>query len=125
MKLLSIEQARAMWIFPLAEINPNGKYLQPVIAELIKRYKFSNVPNIAEAIQKNQGIILGQGAYAYGKVGEIQADIGIYNDGLVGDTTKDTDASDAMLTDILKWIQKEYGLQYPKNIRKQYVSTHF
>lgn len=122
MKLLSVEQARAIWLFPAADINPSGKYLLPLLAELVKKYRFTTVPNIAEAIKNNQGIILGHGAYTYGDRGELQADLGIYNDGLVADTKADTDVSDTLLNDVLIWVQKEYGLKYPGNIKKIYWS---
>lgn len=122
MNLLSVEQARAIWLFPTADLNPYGKYIYPMTEGIISRYKFSNIPNIPEAIKNNQGIILGNGAFTSDKYGEIGVDLGIYNDGLVGDTKADTDASDAFITDVLTWISKEYGLQYPKNIRKQYAN---
>lgn len=122
MKLLSVEQARSIWLFPMADMNPSGKFLYPIIGDIISRYKFSNIPDIAEAIKNNQGIILGNGAFAHKKHGEISADLGIYNDGLVGDTKTDSDASDTFIDDLLTWISKEYGLKYPNNIRKQYAS---
>lgn len=122
MNILSVEQARAIWLFPAADINPSGKYLYPLLMDLVKRYKFANLPNIAEAIKNNQGILLGNGVYTHSKRGELHAELGIYNDGLVGDTKADTEASETFLDDLLTWVQKEYGLQYPKNIRKQYGS---
>ena len=122
MKLLSVEQARAMWLFPFPDINPSGKYIVPVSVELIKRYKFATVPNIPEAIKNNQGIIFGTGAFTHDKRGEIQVDLGIYNDGFVGDTKTNTDSSEEFLHDIFTYLKSEFGLLYPNNIRKQYLS---
>lgn len=122
MKLLSVKEARAIWLFPIEDVNPSGKYLYPLLGELVKKYKFAQVPNVAEAVKNNQGIVLGQGAFTFGKRGESWAELGIYNDGLVGATHSHTDASEALLTEILSWASKEYGLQPPKSIRKLYAS---
>lgn len=111
-----------MWLFSTLEINPRGKYFMSVFAELIKRYSFSNVPNVIEAIRKNEGVILGQGSYTHNEHGNVHAELGIYNDGLVGDTRADTDVSEALLDDVLSWLKKDYSYEYPADIRKQYVS---
>lgn len=122
MKLLSVEQARAIWLSPTADINPTGKYLLPILVDLIKKYKFTNVPNVADVVSKNEGLLLRNGAFIYEKQGAIQVDLEIYGDGFVSETKSSTAASEAMLHEVLTWIQKEHGLQYPKNIRKQYLS---
>lgn len=122
MKLLSVKQARAIWLFPAADINPTGKYLYPLLGEMIKRYKFANIPNISEAIKNNQGLLFGTGVFSHGNLGEITVELGIYNDGLVGDTKSSTSASEAFLEDLLQWTSKEYGLNYPKNIKKRYMT---
>lgn len=122
MKLLSVEQARSIWLFPFGDINPSGKYIVPISMKLVERYKFANVPNIVDSIKNDKGILFGTGVFVHGKRGEVTVDIGIYNDGIVGDTKADTDASEEFLHDVLQWMEKEFGLHYPENIRKQYSS---
>jgi hypothetical protein len=122
MKLLSVEQARAAWMFPLVDMNPLGKYLLPVAVAIAGRYKFGAVPNVIDAIKKKEGLIFGQGSFAHPRHGDISLDIAIYNDAIFADTRTDTDASEAFLADLLLWMDKEYGLKYPENARKTYIS---
>ena len=122
MKLLSVEQARSIWLFPTADVNPTGKFIGPIFADLIKIYKFGSVPNLPEAIKKNAGVQFSVGMFNSPKHGPINADVGIFNDGLIGDTRTDTDTTDEFLDDILTRGKKEMGLEYPANIRKQYAS---
>lgn len=126
MKLHAVRQARVMWLFPTDEINPQGKYFLPLLMELTKRYNFANIPDVAAAMKKNAGIVLEHGSYTYGTSGDFQIDLGIYNDGLVGDTKSDTDISDSLLNDVLAWLKKEHSFAYPTDMRKTYASKlHF
>jgi len=122
MKLLSVEQARAVWLFPMGDMNPTGKFMLPFLLQLVNRYKFASVPNISEAIKKNEGIFLEQGVYTDEKRGDVSVELAIYNDGLIADTHADTDVSDDLLEDALTHAQKEFGLVSPKHIRKQHTS---
>ena len=122
MKLLSIKVARAVWLFPTTDVNPRGKYIYPLLPALIERYQFSNVPNLQEAIKKQQGIKLASGAYNLKKKESIAVDLGIYNDGLVGDSRSSTADSEAFLQDCINFAMKEFGLQEPKSVTRQLVS---
>ena len=125
MKLLSVEQARAAWLFPLMDMNPLGKYLLPITIALSTRYKFANNPNVVEALKKKEGLIFGNGVFAHPKLGELTLDIAIYNDAVFADTRADTEASDAFMEDLLMWLANEYGLKYPENPRRQHISRVF
>ncbi|HXK28009.1 MAG TPA: hypothetical protein VJ646_07125 [Candidatus Binatia bacterium] len=122
MKLISVKLAREVWLFPLRDLNPQGKYLMPLLAKLIQRYRFANIPNIPDAIKANQGLLLGAGAFTDKKYGEVSVDLAIHADGVVGDTRANTEATDAFLGDVLKWVVEEEGLRPPKDMKKQYLS---
>lgn len=121
MRLVSVQRARALWLFPLADINPTGKYILPVLAAIVKRYSFANVPNLAEALQKQEGAIFGQGCFTF-ESEQVGVELALYNDGIIGDTTSSTDASDAFLEDLLEWVVTEHGLNRPSLVRRAYAS---
>lgn len=126
MKLLSIRHARAIWLMPMNDMNPRGKYLLPLLLGLIDRYKFQDVPNIQEALKKQQGIKLTAGVFNAPKAGPIAVDFSIFNDGLVADTRCSTDEAELFIKDLFNWGMKEFGIQVPQSVKRQYLSEfHF
>ena len=122
MKLLSIKLARAIWLFPTLDVNPRGKYMFPLLPALIDRYQFANVPDLQEAIKQQKGVKLGSGMFSYKKNEQLAVELGIYNDGLVGDSRSSTIGSEAFLADCLKFAVNEFGLKEPQSITRQFVS---
>lgn len=125
MKLLSTEQARAIWYFTLADINPNGILLLNMLNAMVVRYKFADLPNITDVIKNKKTLVFGQGAFQHPQFGEIGLDVAVYNDAIFSDTRTSTDASEAFIVDFFKWAEAEFGLKSPQNVRKQFVSRVF
>ncbi len=124
MKLKSVEQARAIWFYQAADVNPTGKFWIPMLPDLVTRYKFSDLPNVTEAIKNKTGLIFGQGAFNHPTLGEINLDIALYNDAIFADTRTSTDASEHFLDDFHKWMESA-GFAPPAHIRKHFLSRIF
>lgn len=126
MNLLSIKTARAIWLMQSNDINPRGQNLLPLLVGLVERYRFGDVPNIQD-IAKNpqQGIKLRAGVVTVPKIGEVAADVSIFNDGFVVDTRTSTEVSDYLIEDMFAWAVKEFGIQVPRAVTRQYLSEFY
>jgi hypothetical protein len=121
MKLLNIGLARAMWFFPLTDLNPRGKSVErELLRELAKRYSFSNSPtplDVAEARRKNEAVTLRDGVFKNAKGQDVEITLHIYRDALFADGRSDTKDSEDFLTDALEWLSNEFGLVDHTTIR--------
>lgn len=128
MKLLSIQNARALWFLHLNDLNPRGRSVERnVFSEIAKRYSFTKVPSlveIVEARQKNQPIQMLYGVFRAPSGEDVSISLQMYRDALFADTQSTTSDSEAFLNDMLGWLASELGLVDYKTIaiRKLYVS---
>ncbi len=131
MNLLSINQARSVWLFPLNDLNPRGKIIErDVVSEMATRYKFAKAPDvkeIVEAREKNKGLIFADGLFKSTSGEIINVTLTIYRDGLIADTRSSTIDSDNVLNEVLTWLQTDFGLLDYKSIlvNKIYLSDVF
>lgn len=127
MKLLSVQQARSVWLFNLNDLNPRGKAIErDALKEIGSRYQFSTIPDLKallDARENNKPVIFPDGIFKHGD-DEIGVALLMYRDGFIADTRSSTVACDAFLHDLLTWISEEFLLvHYEKVIRKKvYVS---
>ena len=126
MKLLSVNLARAIWVFSLQELNPYGKYAgYALVKGLVDKYGFSKSPTTHEEMDDTKGIQFRDGQFTLPS-GEsiILLGLTIYNWGLVVDTRSSTQNSEACIKDGLDWAVHEFGLAaYDDIIRsKSYLS---
>lgn len=126
MKLLSVKQARSIWLVNVVDLNPRGLNLFDLITPIVKKYKFQIYPtNPEELIGKDViEIKFKGGSFQKDTKHNIAVDLTIFNDGLVVDTRSSTKDSDAFLKDFLNYVSKEFGLTpYIEVLRsKIYVS---
>jgi hypothetical protein len=127
MKLLSIKQARSIWLFHLMDLNPRGLNLLTLIPPIITKYKFQLFPNKPEELgfgKEIKEIKFSGGTFQKDPKHDIGVDLNLYNDGLVVDTRSSTDDSDAFLNEFLDWISTEFDLiPYQEILRsKLYLS---
>ncbi len=126
MKLLQVEKARSVWLFPIAELNPAGSDISSELGEWFKkRYHFSKFPSsfLETEESKKDGYVFGHGRFRY-KDGTIAVALTAHSDGLIGDTVASTDATDAFLQDALEGARAELSLAYEPSMvwQKAYVS---
>ncbi len=103
------------------ELNPSGRPLvHDFLNAFVKRYSFLKYPQKPEDINDSQGVVFESGKWN---------DIGIeqlilFDWGVVVDTRTSTDASEALLQDVLKWGAENFGLSNRQDLikRKTYVS---
>jgi len=114
MKLLTINQARAIWLFTLSDLNPRGRTSEKsALIEIGNRYKFAVSPNQVDLVvarEKNQPLKYLQGSYAPRKGEAVTIDLLLYRDGIVADTRSTTEDSHAFIDDLLTWAHSEFGL---------------
>ncbi len=120
MKLLSIKQARSIWLAYLVDLNPRGLDLIALVPFIREKYRFLEMSPAVDKINKEtKEIKFGLGSYQKDPQHNIGIDLSIYNDGFVVDTRSSTDDSDAFLNDFLNWISVEFGLvPYQEVLRK-------
>lgn len=113
MKLLSIKQARSIWLIYLIELNPRGLNLLTLIKPMIEKYKFQIYPTKPDEFgfgKETIEIKFCGGNFQKSPQQNIGFDLTIYNDGLIVDTRSSTDDSDAILKELLTWISIEINL---------------
>jgi hypothetical protein len=113
MKLLSIKQARSIWLIYLIELNPRGLNLYNLIKLIIEKYKFQIYPTKPEEFgfgKEIREIKFSGGNFQKDPKHNIGFDLTVYNDGLIVDTRSSTNDSDTILNEFLTWISGEIDL---------------
>lgn len=132
MELISVKQARSVWLFDVDDLNPKGKDILEDLSDWIKdTYQFAHGPNLEEVLAKSgskdsPGLVFKHGRFQTREDLFIEiSSAAIHNDGIVVDTTSSTAEGDRFIEDALKSAAKEFGLAYqPSIVRKRlYVST--
>ena len=112
MKLLSVGLARAIWLFDVARLNPEGRSFRPVFEGLAARYKFAKFPQHERDYNKDNALAFESGIFKITDR-ELAVTLTIYNDGIWGDTWSSTDDADAFLNDAMQWLSSEHGMVTP------------
>jgi hypothetical protein len=64
MNLISVDVARATWIFPLTELNPTGRSFAKAFVGLRERYNFKKYPKHSlDFDQEAKGLIFEEGDF--------------------------------------------------------------
>ncbi|MHB8131973.1 MAG: hypothetical protein ACYDEX_23680 [Mobilitalea sp.] len=125
MNLLSVKQARSIWLMYLLDLNPRGLDLLALIPIIREKYRFLEFsPSIDKINRETKEVRFGLGSFQKDSQHNISIDLSIYNDGFIADTRSSTNDSDAFLTEFLNWISVEFGfVSYQEVIRtKLYAS---
>ena len=108
MKLLSVNLARAIWIFNINELNPHGKYAG-LINGLVDRYGFTKWPTTPEEMDEAKGLKFINGKFTLPSGESIIINFTMFNWGLVVDSRSSTQSSEACIKDGLDWTVREFG----------------
>lgn len=125
MKLLSVSLARSTWLCHLADFNPRGLNLYPLITpSLVDLYKFKKFPLKDDILNETEGVKYESGEFKTDRGDTIYINLTIYFDGLSVDTGSSTEDSDAFLVDILTRFTVDFSLPFYENIikNKRYLS---
>jgi hypothetical protein len=121
MQLSAVFLARVLFFVEAIDLNPRGTaYYPALVRALVERYGFQKFPQKPEEFDESKGMTFEQGRFE-----DVTLDkLVIYDNGLQLDTTRGTDASEAILTDALVWASQTLGLVYKPEMvkRKGYVS---
>jgi hypothetical protein len=125
LKIISFDNARATWLFPLEEFAPvAGADGRAILAGIAARYGFTRLPAITtrEDMAKN-GTQFGVGQFEIDGARVNIPDFIVYNDGIVAVAEK-TEWADKFLEDVVQWVKGEFGFRdFSSGIRKLYAST--
>jgi len=126
MKLLSVKQARSIWLMYLVDLNPRGLNLFTLIPQIITKYNFQLYPTKPEELdigKDTREIKFSAGSFQKDQQHNIGFDLTIYNDGLMVDTRSSTDDSDVIIDEFLNWLSTAGLVPYQDVLRsKLYVS---
>lgn len=127
MQLLSINTARAIWLFTLSDLNPRGKAIGQELIDWLKvAYGFTPPPTPAQlGIQTQTSLTFSSGKFRTGYEPDgrpkyVTVEFSVYNDGLVATTRSSTRDADEFLTHVLISAAERFGLAYdPIMVRKK------
>ena len=117
MRILSVPQARVVWIFDLARVNSKGRSLLDIIHAIGARYRFARFPqhlldvNSEKALEFNSGTFLKDGQ-------DLRVGLTIYNNGVTADSISSTDISEALLEDLAAWLAAEHDLHVKPELKR-------
>lgn len=124
MNLCSIKLARSIWLVPVADFNPRGRYFYNVISAMLNRYSFAQVPTLEEAVKDPDHLAFVQGSFQNRNSESIAVSLIVHKDGFVVDTGSSTQDCDDFMGELLDWLRDEFGFEdhAALTIKKVYVS---
>lgn len=125
MRLISVAQARSLWLFSTNDLNPKGRNLtKELLPGLIARYNFLTFPKKPEELNMQTGIKFEDGSFGVSPDAKITVHFNAYTVGLLAITRSSTEETDIFLEDLLGWLADDFNLvPYRKlNIRRMYTS---
>jgi hypothetical protein len=122
MRLLSVQLARTVWSFDVAETNPRGKNIfSDLVPTLIDTFDFKKYPE--EGGDFSKGMVFTLGSFTNRNNDEVQVGLTIWSDGVAADTYSTTADSDEFLDQVVKLFPElGYSFEPPMIQRKAYNS---
>ena len=126
MELLNIITARSIWLFPVQDLNPQGRAVESdLIGWLKATYHFQKYPSSPLDFDPESKTLMFKGGKFKSGDDEnneeryITVDLAIYTDGLVANTRSSTENTDHFLDEAIRSAVKSLNLVYPEKIRKK------
>lgn len=124
MRIISYNNARVTWLFPLEEIGPlDGMNGSNLISEISRRYEFKNIPSVAapEEMQKN-GVKFGLGKFKVSDRIQVVTELSVYSDGIVA-ISEQTETGHLFLIDLLGWLRRDFGFrEFSSEVKELFLS---
>jgi hypothetical protein len=125
MNIVSYENGRSTWLFPVEEILPlGGSDGQAIVAAISSKYKFLHPPAnpTREDIEKN-GLKFASGRMVGDDYSANILEFIVFNDGIVAASTS-TEHAEAFLKDIYTFLVSEFSFRaITSNVKKVLLST--
>jgi hypothetical protein len=109
-EIAKVITARAVRLFDIEELNPQGRNLLPIVFPIRDRYRFVRGPLKAEDVDITKGLKFWDGSFRVGDK-DVSVNLEIYGDGVVASTQSSTSDSDALIDDLLIWIAEKFGIR--------------
>ena len=125
MRLINVSIARSVWLFPTDGLNPLGLDSLALLIAVKERYAFQKAPSTPEDITPaSGGLEFLNGSFEYEEKKIMLTALKIFGDGVIAETKHNTDASDALLEDVLKYAVDSFGWKFDESMvkRKAYYS---
>ncbi len=124
MKLVTVDSARAIWLFETRELNPKGLDMNPIYLAIRNKYGFASPKTREETEEPRDGIKFQHGVYKPVGTQGISVASTIYPDGLIADTASSTQDAEAFLHDVIAQVQKHFHLVFSPEMvyKRRYVS---
>jgi hypothetical protein len=124
MQLLSVLNARAVWILPLLDLNPRGRAIGSDLIDWLKKtYDFKKYPSSVVDVDQSQALVFSSGTFEFvdesGNDNRIAVDLSIFNDGLVANTRSATKDADRFIEQGLKSAVSMFDLEYTPTMVRQ------
>ncbi len=124
MKVISVDIARTVWLFPLTELNPTGKGMTEVFHAFADRYRFKIFPKHHLDFDKENALTFDGGEFKNAEGVVVSVKFRLYNDGVVAECWSSTRDSDDLVNQTMEWLKTAHGLSLPPDrvARVLYVS---
>lgn len=118
MKLSAIILGRVLAYVESVDLNPRGKANYPdLVKALVDRYSFKKFPQSVEELDESKGV-----EFHYGVAGSSSIEkFVVWDSLLVIETRAGTDASKAILLEMLEWGAEKFGLNYHSGMIKHFA----
>lgn len=126
MKLLSVVQARSVWIGQTGDLNPLGRSNPDMPTQLKQRYGFQIAPeNFWLSLKQQQMAVFEHGTFTNKAGQRLQVSLVLGNGYAAADTRSSTTDCDEFLEDLFTWMTEVNGLANYKEIfkTKTYISN--
>jgi len=112
-----------MWAFNPQLLSAQGFSLQEVFKKLNERYSFAKPPqHPLDLDPKTSSLMFQLGTFTNSAKKPVNVTLGIFNNGITGETTSTTADATEFLQDLTTWMTKEFGFQLPSKVEKGYLS---
>ena len=124
MRVVSFDNARVTWLFPLEEFAPaSGATPQSILAEIGERYNFTRRPDVTTREDMNQkGLLFGVGRFTTKDQSVMINDFAIYTDGIAA-VSERSDFAEAFLNDVFEWVIEKFNFRRVDTKRRLYSSV--
>ena len=111
MKFSAIELSRVLAFVDWNDLTPYGSLsLIKIAPRLVEKLEFSSFPKTLEQFDESKGIVFEDGLWNDIPIQKMT----IYNNGIMLDTRKGTEASLSAVKEIFEWAVIEFGLAIPE-----------
>jgi len=118
MNIINVDSARVTWLFPVSELNPQGRSLTDIFIELAERYNFKKAPKHGADIDpQEKGFTFNAGEFRNRDGIDVLVKLTVFGDGIVADGWSSTRDTEDFLKDVMQWLKEKHGLAIPSDRR--------